>query len=84
MRRSRDDLLFAVAVIAERIMRQRRAEARQHAVVIDDQAEILARIDAVRPRDGLHQRMRLAPEPLLLRPASSQSCSQHSSTAALS
>ena len=55
----RDDLLAARAVIAERILRQRRAQARQHAVVIDDQAEILAGIDAVRPRDGLHQRVRL-------------------------
>ena len=47
------------AVVAERILRQRRAQARQHAVVIDDQAEILAGIDPVRPRDGLHQRVRL-------------------------
>ena len=55
----RDDFLAARAVVAERVLRQRRAQARQHAVVIDDQAEILAGIDPVRPRDGLHQRVRL-------------------------
>ena len=53
----RDDLLAARTVVAERILRQRRAQARQHAVVIDDQAEILAGINPVRPRDGLHQRV---------------------------
>ena len=51
----RDDLLAAVAVVAQRVLRQRLAQALQHAVVVDDQAEILAGIDAVGPRDGLHQ-----------------------------
>ena len=40
-------------------MRQRLAQALQHAVVVDDQAEILAWIDTVRPGDGLHQRVGL-------------------------
>jgi hypothetical protein len=55
----RDDFVAAGAVVAKRILRQRRTEARQRAVVIDDQAEILARIHPVCPRDGLHQRVRL-------------------------
>ena len=57
----RDDFLAARAFVAKRVLRQRRAQARQHAVVINDQAKILARIDPVRPRDGLHQRVRLQP-----------------------
>ena len=54
----RNDLLVACPVIPERILRQRRPEARQHPVVIDDQAEILVRIDPVRACDRLHQRVR--------------------------
>ena len=55
----RDDLFVARAVIAERILRQRLPQALQHAVVVDDQAEILAGIHAVRPRNRLHQAVRL-------------------------
>ncbi len=56
----RDDLLSAavIAVIAERILRQGLPQAFQHAVVVDDQAEILAGIHPVRPRDRLHQAVR--------------------------
>ena len=55
----RDDLLAAVAVVAERVLRQRLAQALEHAVVVDDQPEILAGINAVRAGDRLHQRVRL-------------------------
>ena len=48
----------ARAIVAQRILRQRGPEAGQHAAVIDDQAAILAGIDAVGPRDGLHQGVR--------------------------
>ena len=48
-----------VAIVAEGVLRQRLAQALEHAVVVDDHAEILAGIDAVGARDGLHQRVRL-------------------------
>ena len=54
-----DNLPAFVAVVAQRILRQRLTQALQHAVVVDDQAEILAGIDPVGPRDRLHQRVRL-------------------------
>ena len=55
----RDDLLLAAAFVAERVLRQRLAQALEHAVVVHDQAEVLAGINAVGARDGLHQRVRL-------------------------
>ena len=54
-----DDLLAVCTVVAQRVLRKRLAQAVQHAVVIDDQAEVLARPDPVRPRYRLHQRVRL-------------------------
>ena len=54
-----DDLLAVRTVVAQRVLRKRLAQAVQHAVVVDDQAEILARPDPVRPGDRLHQRVRL-------------------------
>ena len=33
------------------------AQALQHAVVVDDEPEVLAWVDAVGPRDGLHERV---------------------------
>ena len=55
----RDDLFSVRAIIPERVLSQRAREALQHAVVVDDQAEVLARIHPVRARYGLHQRVRL-------------------------
>ena len=48
-----------IAVVTKRILRQRLPQAPQHAVVVDDQAKILAGIDPVRSCDRLHQRVRL-------------------------
>ena len=55
----RDDLFTARAIITKGILGKRRAQARQHAVVIHDQAEILTGIDAISPSDRLHQRVGL-------------------------
>ncbi len=53
----RHDLLTA-AVIAECILGEGLAQALQHAVVVDDQAEVLARKTPVGAGDGLHQGVR--------------------------
>ena len=53
----RDDpaTVAAIFFVSERILRQGLPQALQHAVVVDDDAAILAGIDAVRAGDGLHQ-----------------------------
>ena len=43
------------SVVAQGILRQRLAQALEHAVVVHDHAEVLARIHAVGAGDGLHQ-----------------------------
>ena len=53
------DLLAAIAFIAEGILGQGLAQALEHAVVVDDQAEVLARVAPVGAGDGLHQGMGL-------------------------
>ena len=53
-----DDLLAAFAVVAESVLCQSLPQASQHAVVVDDQAEILSGIDSVCPCDRLHQAVR--------------------------
>ena len=54
-----NDLLAPSAVVAQGVLRKRLAEALQHAVVVDDQPVVLAWPDPVRPRDRLHQVVRL-------------------------
>ena len=49
----------AVLVVPEGVLRQRLAQALQHAVVVHDDAAVLARINAVGAGDGLHQGVRL-------------------------
>ena len=53
----RDDLLATFAVVTQSILRQRLAQALQHAVVVDDQPKVLSGIDPVCPCDRLHQVM---------------------------
>ena len=49
----------AVVLVAQGILRQRLAQALEHAVVVHDDAAVLAGIDAVGAGDGLHQVVRL-------------------------
>ena len=44
-----------VVVVAQGVLRQRFAQALEHAVVVHDDAAVLAGIDAVGAGDGLHQ-----------------------------
>ena len=55
----RDDLLAVASIIAECVLGKRLAEAGEHAVVIDDQAEVFARKAPIRAGNRLHQRVRL-------------------------
>src|ERR1700751_6268600 len=48
-----------VALVAKGILRQRFAQALEHAVVVHDHAAVLAGIDAVGAGNGLHERVRL-------------------------
>ena len=47
--------IAAIIFITERVLRQCCAQAFQHAVVVDDDAAVLAGVDAVGSGDGLHQ-----------------------------
>jgi hypothetical protein len=53
----RDNLGFA-AVVTQRVLRQGFAQALEHAVVVHDQAKVLAGVHPVGAGNGLHQRMR--------------------------
>ena len=51
--------VLVVAIIPDGILGQRRPQALEHPVVIDNHAAVFARIDAVGAGDGLHQRVGL-------------------------
>ena len=51
----RKNFLVTYAFVAKGILCQSFAEAFEHAIVIDNQTEVLARINPVGPSDGLHE-----------------------------